>query len=198
MDDDKELGPGWTTQQLGTFIDHISDDRFAALWLLVATSGLPPDVLAGLRRSEVDLQERRLFPERRSTWDEDAAGPSAPRRAQGYGLDPTTYDVLRDHVIAWDKERESSSPDARHLFLGTDGQPVRSNDVTTMFEVHCKRAGLPVVPMEAVRQTYVMNALHAGIPTQVLSDRVGRSGTPEPLRPHACLRSAGRAHLRSL
>ncbi len=131
--DDREWTPAWTTEQLGDFVDQIKDDRYAALWLLVATTGLEPEVLARLRRDEVDLHERRIFPARRA-----AARLAAGR---GYGLDPTTYDVLRDHVIDWDKQRETSFPEARRLFLRTDGRPVRPEHVSSMFAVHCLRAG---------------------------------------------------------
>lgn len=169
---DRERTPAWTTEQFGDFVDQIKDDRYAALWLLVATTGLEPNVLAGLRRDEVDLHERRIFPGRRSSTTPNAGSGSAPRHDLGYGLDPTTYDVLRDHVIDWDKQRETSAPEARHLFLHTDGNPVRPEHVSSMFAVHCLRAGLPVVAMDQVRETYVQNALQSGIPTRVLSDRI--------------------------
>ena len=170
---DREWTPAWTTQQLGDFVDQIKDDRYAALWLLVATTGLEPQILASLRRDEVDLHERRIFPGRRSSTTEGAGSGWASRHDLGYGLDPTTYVVLRDHVIDWDKQRETSSPEARHLFLRTDGNPVRPEHVSSMFAVYCLRAGLPVVAMEQVRETYVQNALQSGIPTRVLSDRIG-------------------------
>jgi integrase len=171
--DDSESTPAWTTEQLGGFVDQIKDDRFAALWLLVATTGLEPQALAGLRRDEVDLHERRIFPGRRSNTADSAGRGSPPRHGRGYGLDPTTYDVLRNHVIDWDKQRETSFREARHLFLRTDGRPVRPEHVSLMFAVHCLRAGLPVVAMDQVRETYVRNALQSGIPTRVLSDRLG-------------------------
>ena len=40
----------WTPEQLGRFVEHVQHDRFYALWLLVATTGLRRGELAGLRR----------------------------------------------------------------------------------------------------------------------------------------------------
>ncbi|MFI7588346.1 Arm DNA-binding domain-containing protein [Spongisporangium articulatum] len=39
----------WTAEQLRTFVEYVQDDRFYALWLLVATTGLRRGELAGLR-----------------------------------------------------------------------------------------------------------------------------------------------------
>lgn len=175
--DDSDWTPAWTTEQLGDFVDQIKDDRYAALWLLVATTGLEPQVLAHLRRDEVDLHERRIFPERRHGVADSGPIRMAPRHGHGYGLDPTTYDVLHDHVIDWHKQRETSFPEARHLFLRTDGRPVRLEHVSLMFAVHCLRADLPVVAMDQVRETYVQHALQSGMPTRVLSDRLGHDVT---------------------
>jgi integrase len=171
------MDPAWTTEQLGDFVDQIKDDRYAALWLLVATTGLQPQVLANLRRDEVDLHERRIFAGRRSGVADSGSIRMAPLQGRGYGLDPTTYDVRRDHAIDWDRQRETSFPHARHLFLATDGRLLRPEQVSTMFVVHCLRAGLPVAAMDQVRETYVQNALQSGIPTSILSDRIGHDVT---------------------
>ena len=45
----------WTPEQLGDFVDHVRDDRFSALWLLVATTGLRRGELAGLTRDDIDI-----------------------------------------------------------------------------------------------------------------------------------------------
>jgi len=52
----------WTPEQLGRFVDHVLNDRFYALWLLVVTTGLRRGELAGLRRDDVDLQHGRITP----------------------------------------------------------------------------------------------------------------------------------------
>lgn len=42
----------WSPQRLGSFIRHVQQDRFFALWLLVATTGFRRGELAGLRRRD--------------------------------------------------------------------------------------------------------------------------------------------------
>ena len=173
---DREWTPAWTTEQLGDFVDQIKDDRYAALWLLVATTGLEPQVLASLRRDEVDLHERRIFPARRSSTTEGAGSGSAPATTWATASTPrrTTCCVTTSSAGTSSGRHR---PEARHLFLRTDGNPVRPEHVSSMFAVHCLRAGLPVVAMDQVRETYVQNALQSGIPTRVLSDRIGHDVT---------------------
>lgn len=172
MNDDMGLTRTWSPQQLGIFIDQVRDDHFFPLWLLVATTGLRLDSLVGLERDEVDLQARKLYPRARPIAVGDPSRPPA-FSVEGYALDPDAYDALREHVIQWDKEREDFAPDARNLFLWSDGTPVHTNAVSSMYHQHCDQAGLPAVPLQEMRQAYVVAALETGIPTAILRERLG-------------------------
>jgi hypothetical protein len=96
-----------------------------------------------------------------------------------YALDPDAQDALREHVIAWDKER--SGQRSEHLFVWADGEPLHPKSVEVLFRRHCQKAGLPVVPLQAARQAYVVAALETGIPTAVISERLGHDVTPRRL-----------------
>ena len=52
----------WTPEQLGAFVRHVREDRFYALWLLVATTGLRRGELAGLQRGDIDFRTRTVSP----------------------------------------------------------------------------------------------------------------------------------------
>ena len=43
------------------------------------------------------------------------------------------------------------------------------------FERHARDAGLPAIPLHSVRHSYATAALAAGVPTKVLSERLGHS-----------------------
>jgi integrase len=45
----------WSTDELRRFVEHARSDPYAALWLLVCTTGLRRSELAGLRRADLDL-----------------------------------------------------------------------------------------------------------------------------------------------
>src|SRR4051812_5572721 len=83
----------WTPQQLRIFIEYARDDRFYALWLLIATTGLRRGELAGLRIEDVDLKARRITPEVPRVVVDGFAQASEPKTAAGYrrvALDPIT------------------------------------------------------------------------------------------------------------
>jgi hypothetical protein len=50
------------------------------------------------------------------------------------------------------------------LFVWSNGEQVDVGAVRTMFRQHCSLAGLPVVPLQAMRQAYIVAAIDSGIP----------------------------------
>jgi integrase len=61
---DLSLRPGpvmvWTPQQTGTFLDHAATDRLAAVFEVIAATGMRRAEACGLRRADVDLDAGRL------------------------------------------------------------------------------------------------------------------------------------------
>jgi integrase len=193
--------PRWTPEQLGEFVEHVRDDRFFALWMLVATTGIRVESLVDLRRGDIDMKEPLLVPPPTAVSGRREAPPLTVART--YALDPDTHHALREHVIAWDKEQGGGRAD--RLFVWSDGGPLHPKSVTILFRRHCHKADLPVVPLRAMRQAYVIAALETGIPTAVISERLGRSVTPttvtripdvdapEQARPRTPARASGRS-----
>lgn len=169
MTDAKVRSGCWSPDQLGKFVDQVRDDRFFALWMLVSTTGLPTDALVDLRRGDIDLQEPRLTV-RPMTKAGRSATPLAVARS--YSLDPDTHEALREHAISWDKETSGQRSD--RIFVWSDGEPLHPKSVEVLFRRHCQNAQLPVVPFRGVRQAYISAALESGIPTAVISERLGR------------------------
>ena len=50
----------WTAEDARRFLDALADDRLVALWTLALHTGLRRGELAGLRWSDVDLDEGTL------------------------------------------------------------------------------------------------------------------------------------------
>ena len=157
----------WTPEQLGAFIESVRNDRYFALWMLLATTGARLEALTGLVRQEVDFDERRI-------------SPASARRS--CLLDPTAFDALKEHVAAWEAERFLLRQETQQLFVWSNGEQLDSGAVRTMFRQHCSLAGLPVVPMRAMRQAYIVAALESGIPVRQISDRLSRRVEPQTLR----------------
>ena len=96
----------WTPEELGLFVDHVREDRFYALWLLVVTTGFRRGELAGLLRSDVDLAYCTVTPSRPRVVVNGRAQESETKTAAGertLALDPITRDALRDYIEDWDR-----------------------------------------------------------------------------------------------
>ena len=154
----------WTREHLGKFFAQVSDDRFLALWLLAATTGMTLGTLVDLRRHDIDLETERVHP----------AGRSG-RRSE-FALDPDAAEALRSHAISWDKERHVLGQTTDKLFVWSNGEQLDRGSASVMFAQHCANAGVPLVPLKEVRAAYVINALQYGIPSEVLSERLGPLG----------------------
>ena len=49
---------------MGTFVEHVREDRFYALWMLAATTGMRRGELAGLLVTDIDFKHARVTPSR--------------------------------------------------------------------------------------------------------------------------------------
>lgn len=176
---DPQKRPRWSPQDLGAFVGHVRDDRLFALWMLVATTGIRLDTLLDLRRGDVDMQAAQLSPAPQRVRHVDGVPISMVKH---FALDPDAHEALRDHAIAWDKAHvDRNQLRSELLFTSDDGKRLDAQAVKSLFAQHCRRAGLSVVPLQAMRQAYVVAAIETGIPTAVLGERLGRKVTPTTL-----------------
>lgn len=168
----------WTPEQLGRFVTHVEGDRFYALWLLVVTTGFRRGELAGLRRDDIDLEHGRVTPSAPRVVVSGKAEESETKTHSGertLALDPTTWDALREYVIAWDKERYLLGQDTKLLFVWPNGRPLHPDTITALFHRHCAAAELPKIRLHDVRHSYATAALKAGIPAKIISERLGHA-----------------------
>ena len=168
----------WTPAELGRFVQHVHADRFRALWLLVATTGLRRGELAGLQRDDIDLQHGTVTPSRpRVVAAGRAVESDAKTRAgeRSLALDPTTWEALRAYVDRWDEEGELLGQDTRLLFVWPIGQALHPDTITTLFHRHCDTAALPRIRLHDVRHSYATAALKAGVAPKIISERLGHS-----------------------
>ena len=99
----------WTTDQLQTFLIRAQSDRFFALWVLEATSGMRRCELAGAHRDLLDLAAGTLAIEATrvvvdgKVIDSDGKTENAQHLV---ALDPFTLAALAAHVETLDQERQ--------------------------------------------------------------------------------------------
>ena len=99
----------WTVAQLQTFLQRARSDRFFALWVLEATSGMRRCELAGARRDLLDLAAGTLEIEvtRVVVDGQVIESDGKTENAQHLlALDPFTLAALKAHVEMLDQERQ--------------------------------------------------------------------------------------------
>ncbi len=168
----------WTTEQLRTFVEYVKDDRFSALWLLVATTGLRRDELAGLRLEDIDLRNGRVTPAVPRVVVDGYAQTSEPKTSRGYrvlALDPVTMAALRQHIKRWRAEREAVGHSSTSLFCWPDGQPVHPQTITDRFFRLSGEAKLPLIRLHDVRHSYATAALLSGVHPKIVSEQLGHA-----------------------
>ena len=162
--------------------DHVHDDRFFALWLLVATTGLRRGELAGLRRHDIDFVHDRVIavvtPGRRGR-----AAHRSRRRRPALAIRSLALDPDDAGGACWTtcgsgtRSAQLLGQDTQLLFVWPNGQPLHPDTITALFHKHCaggRRCRASGCTM--CRHSYATAALHAG----VLGRRSSASGSGTP------------------
>jgi integrase len=171
----------WTVAQLQTFLQRARSDRFFALWVLEATSGMRRCELAGARRDLLDLDAGTLTIEVTRVVVDGRVIESDGKTENAQhvlALDPFTLAVLKGHVEQLDQERRDFGPeyhDRGVLFCWPDGRPPHPDTITRRFKKLAAAAGLPEIDLHDVRHSYATAGRDAKIDWKALSHRIGHS-----------------------
>jgi integrase len=178
----------WSVAQLRVFIDRARQDRFSALWVLEATSGMRRSELAGARIDALDFEAGTLTLARTrvvvdgQVVESDGKTENAQRVVV---LDPLTLTLVRTHVEMLNRERAefgSGYHDSGLLFCWEDGRPIHPDTITSRFRKIVEAAGLPKINLHDVRHSYASAARDARIDWKALSERIGHSDVAFTMR----------------
>jgi integrase len=178
----------WSVAQLRAFLERARRDRFFALWVLEATSGMRRSELAGARIDDLDFEAGTLTLERTrvvvdgQVVESDGKTENAQRIVV---LDPLTLTLLRSHTELLSHERAefgSGYDDSGLLFCWEDGRPVHPDTITSRFRKIVESAGLPKINLHDVRHSYASAGRDAKIDWKTLSERIGHSDVAFTMR----------------
>jgi integrase len=182
----------WSTTQLSDFVRSVANHRWAAIWTLMATTGLRRGEALGLRWTDVDLTTGRITIRSTRIRFGQTVETSTPKTAKGnrtINIGSATVAGLR----AW-----RSAQAAERLLIGggwldTDGLVVTNADgsapnpeaFSNLFRTLSERAGLPLIRLHDLRHTYATAALASGVHVKVLSQRLGHADIAITLKTYA-------------
>jgi integrase len=171
----------WTVAQLQRFLQYARSDRFFALWVLEATSGMRRCELAGARLDLLDLDVGTLSIEITRVVVDGRVIESDGKTENAQhvlALDLFTLAVLKAHVEQLARERRELGPDYQDhgvLFCWEDGRPPHPDTITRRFKKLAAAAGLPEIDLHDVRHSYATAGRDAKIDWKALSQRIGHS-----------------------
>ncbi len=174
----------YTWDQLRTFMDEASTDRLHGLWHLLVATGMRRSEAVALRWEHVDLGQHMISVVRSAVETEGQVhehelpkSSSSRRRIELHEID---VGILRDHQRLQDRERQALGDVWRgtgHVFTSHVGGRLYPPDVTRWFHQITDRAGLPRIRIHDLRHTHATLLLKAGVPTKVVTERLGHSTT---------------------
>lgn len=173
--------PIWSPLELRAFLSSIATDRLAALYLLLATTGMRRGEALGLRWADVDLDAGRAAIRQTVIVVNHQIQLGQPKTAKGtrkIELDPATVTALREHRKRQAAERllvGRGWADQGLVFCQPTGAPMHPERVSEAFTRRTRSAGLPIIRLHDLRHTWATLALGAGVHPKVVQERLGHS-----------------------
>jgi integrase len=173
--------PRLMPHQVGRFLEVARHDEFAALWLLLATTGMRPCEALALTWHHLDVDRALLTIDatmrvlRKGHWFRLPLRCAKQRRR--IPVPVTLLSALRAHRCHQECGRSAAGgqwADHDLLFANSTGHPLSWHRVCRAhFQPLLRKAGLPPVPAYSLRHTYVMTLLAIGLDLQTISTRTG-------------------------
>ncbi|PKW25414.1 tyrosine-type recombinase/integrase [Phycicoccus duodecadis] len=158
----------WEPAQVGHFLDVASTHRLGAFFELAVFTGLRRSELVGLRWSDIDT-ERGVLTVRTSKTD-------AGRRV--VDLDDRSTGALMAWRLAQEAERAAWGPawvETGHVFTYENGEPLKLQYATRLFDKLRVAAGLPLMTLHGLRHMSASLMIASGANLAVVSKRLGHS-----------------------
>lgn len=172
----------WEPAELAQFLGHVRGTRLEALWHLAALTGMRRGELLGLWWADIDFDRARLAVRRNLVSVAYKLVETTPKNHQArvVDLDANTIEVLEGHRRRQQLERACVVRDGERdrVFTREDGTPLHPDFVSQSFERAIRAAGMRRIRLHDLRHTHATLALRAGVPTKIVSERLGHA-TPE-------------------
>ncbi len=174
----------WSGSELARFLELVEGNRYRSPCFFLATTGCRRGECLGLRWADVDLEAGRVSI-RQTVTAVNHRVRIAPRTKTGRGravdLDAATVSELRSHHARQAQEMLvlGLRPDGETLvFCHPDGRPYHPERFSREFDRRLDRhPELPRIRLHDLRHTWATLALAAGVPTKIVSDRLGHRTT---------------------
>ncbi len=169
----------WSPDQLHRFLAFVAERTDAALWRLVAMTGMRRGEALGLTWEKIADGKVTVTTQRRRGRHGPALGDPKTRSGRRYiALDAETARVLELHRASQAGRlalMDASQTDETPVFDRGDGAPLHPDVVSQRFARLVRESHLPRIPLKNLRHTHATIALKAGVHPKVVQQRLGHS-----------------------
>lgn len=171
----------WTAEQTAAFLRFAREDRWYALFHLIALCGLRRGEACALRWEDLDFERGTLSVARQVQRRGGRVVESAPKSAAGtrtLAMDHTTVTALRQHRHRQNLERLAAGERWREggwVFTYSDGRPLAPDRLTRRFAALVKVSGLPPIRLHDLRHGAASLTLAAGADLKVVCAMLGHA-----------------------
>jgi integrase len=168
----------WTATEAKTFLDVARGDALYTAFYLMLSLGLRRGEVCGLRWQHIDFESRALRVEESLVTERGKLAVNEPktrRSKRALRLPLDVLEALRIHKAAQQERHEVLGviPARDWLFTTRNGTAVHPDNVNRSLERLCKLAGVRQVRVHDLRHTYASLARRAGVPLEVVSEKLG-------------------------
>lgn len=169
----------WTHDQTERFIMEARDDPYWAFFAISLTTGMRPGEVMALHWQDVDLDAGLIHVRWNAIRGYDGrelAEPKTERARRTIAVPQLTIDALRQRGIRSDGL----------IFAGERGRLIGANTVArNHFYPLSEKAGLPRIPLYALRDINATELLEHGVAIDVVSERLGHANIATTLSHYA-------------
>jgi integrase len=171
----------WNANQVRIFLKGLSGHRLEAAYTLAATTGMRRGEVLGVRWSDIDSAFKHLAVRQTVISVNYELMFGTPKTAKGrrlLALDDITVAALEAHRNRQLEERTAIGDayiDHDLVFPKLDGSPTHPDYFSQCFDRTVAKLGLPRIRLHDLRHTYATLGLAAGVPSIVISQRLGHA-----------------------
>lgn len=172
----------WTPAETRAFLAAVAGERLAAVFWVLATTGMRRGEALGLRWCDVDLDAGKLRVAQtvtRPAGKVTIGETKNDRSRRTMSVDPVTLAELRrhraaqvEHRLAWGQAYQAHFD---LVFAREDGAPLNPEMLGRILRRHALATGLPLIRVHDLRHGYATEALRARVNPRTVADRLGHS-----------------------
>lgn len=169
----------WSAADVAAFLDATADHPLQTLFRVAFFTGARRGELLGLRWGDVDFPSRRVSIRQTLILVKGRVHFDTPKSHEARTVDLDAETV----VILEDRRRAVAGGPEDLVFADEAGAPLRPDTVSVWFRLAVERSGvMPRISLQNARHTHATLLLKAGVPVQVVSQRLGHADVGFTLR----------------